>query len=51
MAEAFTERELEELRDRAHQLAHDEDDPGLRAALQLLGEAANNLIPKVQASD
>jgi hypothetical protein len=50
MAEAFTEQELEELRDRAHELARDEDDPGLRSALQLLGETANNLIPKVQAA-
>ncbi len=50
MAEAFTEQELEELRDRAHELARDEDDPGLRSALQLLSETANNLIPKVQAA-
>jgi hypothetical protein len=50
VAEAFTEQELEGLRDRAHELARDEEDPGLRAALQLLGEAADNLIPKVRAA-
>jgi hypothetical protein len=50
VAEAFTEQELEGLRDRAHALARDEEDPGLRAALQLLGEAADNLIPKVRAA-
>ena len=50
MAEAFSEQELESLRDRAHELARDEDDPGLRSALQLLGEAADNLIPKVRAA-
>ncbi len=50
MAEAFTEQELEGLRDRAHELARDEEDPGVRAALQLLGEAADNLIPKVRAA-
>ena len=51
MAEAFTVRELEELRDRAQELGRDEDDASLRAALQLLGEAAHNLIPKVQAAE
>jgi hypothetical protein len=51
MPEQFTARELEELRDRAHELARDEEDPGVRAALQLLGEAADNLVPKVQAAE
>jgi hypothetical protein len=51
MAEAFTEQELDELRERAHELARDEDDPGLRTALQLLEEAADNLIPKVRAAE
>ena len=50
MAEAFTEQELEELRDPAHELAREQDDPGLRSALQLLGETADNLIPKVRAA-
>jgi hypothetical protein len=50
VAEAFTEQELADLRDRAHDLAREEDDPGLRSALQLLGEAADNLIPKVRAA-
>ena len=44
-------QELEQLRDRAHELGREEDDAGLRAALQLLGEAADNLIPKVQAAE
>lgn len=51
MAENLTVEELEELRDRAHALATDEQDASLRAALQLLGEAADNLIPKVQATE
>jgi hypothetical protein len=50
VAELFTEEELGEIRDRAHELAREEEDPGLRAALQLLGEAAENLIPKVSAA-
>ncbi len=50
MAELFTEEELGEIRDRAHELARDEQDPGLRAALQLLEEAADNLVPKVRAA-
>jgi hypothetical protein len=50
VAEPFTEQELEDLRDRAHELARDEDDPGLRSALQLLGETADNLIPKVRGA-
>ncbi len=51
MAELFSEQELEEIRDRAHDLAADEEDAGLRASLQLLAEAADNLIPKVRASE
>lgn len=50
MAELFTAEELEAIRDRAHELATDEEDAGLRAALQLFGEAAENLIPKVRAA-
>ncbi len=51
MAEGFTVQELEELRDRAHELGTEEQDASLRAALQLLGEAAHNLVPKVQAAE
>ena len=51
MAENFSVDELEELRDRAHALATDEQDASLRAALQLLAEAADNLVPKVQAAE
>ena len=48
VAERFTQEELQQLQDRAHELAQDqESDAGLRAALQLLAEAAGNLIPKV----
>ena len=48
MAERYTQEELQQLQDRAHELAQDqESDAGLRAALQLLAEAAGNLIPKV----
>ena len=50
MAELFTAEELEAIRDRAHELATDEEDAGLRAALQLFGETADNLIPKVRAA-
>ena len=46
MAEGFTVQELEELRDRAHALGTAEEDASLRAALQLLGEAAA-LLPAV----
>ena len=48
MAEHFTQEELQQLADRANELATEqESDAGLRAALQLLAEAAANLIPKV----
>jgi hypothetical protein len=50
MAEMFTVEELQDLKDRALSLGSNEDDASLRAALQLLGEAADNLIPKVQAA-
>ena len=44
----FTEQELQEIQDRAMQLAHEhEADAGLRAALQLLAETAGNLIHKL----
>jgi hypothetical protein len=51
MAEAFTVQELEELRDRAFALGSDESDASLRTALQLLGEAVDNLVPKVHAAE
>ena len=48
MEELFTRDEVEEIRDRAFALAGEyESDASLRAALQLLGEAADNLVPKV----
>ncbi len=44
----FTQAELEELQERATELAHEyESDAGLRAALQLLAEAAGNVVPRV----
>ncbi len=49
MAEMFTQSELEELQRRAQELALEhESDASLRAALQLLGEAAGNLVPRVE---
>ena len=49
MAELFTREELEELQQRAQELATEhESDASLRAALQLLGEAAGNLLPRVE---
>ena len=51
MAELFSERELEEIQRRATELASQyEDDASLRTALQLLAEAAGNLIPKVTST-
>ena len=48
MADLFSTEELEQLQDRASALASQyEDDASLRTALQLLAEAAGNLIPKV----
>ena len=48
MADLFTEQELQQVHDRALELASQyEDDASLRAALQLLAESAANLIPKV----
>ena len=48
MAELFTQEELQQLQDRAMELAHEqEQDASLRSALQLLAEAAGNLVPKV----
>ena len=48
MAELFTQEELQEIQDRAMELAHEqEQDASLRAALQLLAEAAGNLVPKI----
>ena len=52
LAELFTREELEEIQQRALQLATEhEESAGLRAALQLLGEAAGNVIPKVVAEE
>ena len=48
MADLFTREELEQLQARASQLASEyEDDASLRAALQLLAEAAGNVVPKL----
>ena len=48
MPELFSQEELEELQQRASELASEhEDDASLRTALQLLAEAAGNLIPKL----
>jgi hypothetical protein len=49
VADLFTKAELEELQTRALELADEHStDAGLRAALQLFGEAAGNLIPRVE---
>jgi hypothetical protein len=51
VAERFTQEELEALRDRAFSLAQEqEQDASLRAALQLLAEAAGNVAPKVASA-
>ena len=48
VAEPFTQDELQALQERAMELAQEqEQDASLRTALQLLGEAAGNLVPKV----
>jgi hypothetical protein len=48
VAELFRQDELESISERAMELAHEhESDAGLRAALQLLGEAAGNLANKL----
>jgi hypothetical protein len=48
VAEPFTEDELQGIADRANELAHDQEaDASLRTGLQLLAEAAANLVPKV----
>jgi hypothetical protein len=48
MAEPFTAEELKALQDRANELAlEQESDASQRTALQLLAEAAGNLIPKL----
>ena len=48
----FTREEVEEIRDRAFALAAEyESDASLRAALQLFGEAADNLVPKVSSQE
>ena len=48
MAEPFSPEELQQLHDRAMELAQDqESDASLRTSLQLLAEAAANLMPKI----
>lgn len=48
MAERFTQEELKALQDRAMELAQEQEaDASLRTGLQLLGEAAGNLIAKI----
>lgn len=48
MAEPFSPEELQQLHDRAMELAQDqESDASLRTGLQLLAEAAANLMPKI----
>ena len=42
----FTREELESIRDRALQHALEDEDASLRTALQVLGEAAANLLVK-----
>jgi hypothetical protein len=50
MAEMFTKEELEQIQDRANELANvNETDASLRTALQLFAESAGNLIPKIGA--
>ena len=52
MAEMFTVDELRSLQERAESLAKEhESDAGLRAALQVLGEAAANLNQKLPGAD
>jgi hypothetical protein len=52
VAEPFTPEELRALQERADELAlEQETDASLRTALQLLAEAAGNLIPKVGTPD
>jgi hypothetical protein len=43
VAEPFTNDELEEIERRAMELASEQEDAGMRTALQVLGEAAANL--------
>jgi hypothetical protein len=48
VAELFTQEELEAIHARANELASQyEDDASLRTALQLLAEAAANVVPKL----
>ncbi len=48
MAERFSQQELQELHDRAMELAQEQEaDASLRTGLQLLAEAAANLVPKI----
>ena len=48
MAERFTTEELQALHDRAMELAAEQEmDASLRTALQLLAEAAGNVVPKL----
>ena len=45
--EIFTREELEAIRDRAAEYALQTDDASFRTALQVLGEAAANLLDKL----
>jgi hypothetical protein len=45
----FEPKELHDVSRRAFALAKETDDPSLRAALNLLGEAAENLAAKLPA--
>ena len=51
MTEPFTREELAELSQRASKLAQEQDDAGVRTALQVLGEAAANLGAKLPSGD
>jgi hypothetical protein len=48
VAEPFSPEELQQLHDRAMELAQDqESDASLRTGLQLFAESAANLMPKI----
>ncbi len=47
----FTREELEELEERARREAAETDDAGLRAALQMFGEAAGNLAGRLPGGE
>ena len=47
----FTREELEQLEERARREAAEADDAGLRAALQMFGEAAGNLAGRLPGGE